>query len=147
MKQLEYESLEHYADRFMFVYKRCAEGLNDEIDQKNFLRGVDDESKEALNLMGKGDINKISLDEIIDICIDYSRTRIGTRGSRRNKALGPDVSQVMGELVNLKIDILLHLNTQADKKNIEPLAIYCSKCRVKNLLRECPMNQVDLCEI
>lgn len=34
MKQLENESLEDYVDRFMFVYKRSTEGLNDDICQK-----------------------------------------------------------------------------------------------------------------
>lgn len=123
MKQLEDESLEDYVDRFMFVYKRCAKGLNDDISQTIFLQGVDDESKEALNLMGKGDINKIPLEEIVNICRSYSRTRVGTRGSKRNKALGPDVSQVMEELENLKTNILLHLNTQVENKNTEPSPI------------------------
>lgn len=83
----------------------CIRGVlrdNDDISRIIFLQGFDDESKEALNSMGKGDINKIPLEEITDICRNYSRTRVGTRGSKRNKALGFDVSQVMEELANFK---------------------------------------------
>jgi hypothetical protein len=86
MRQLEDESLENYVDRFQFVHQRFGNGINNEISKTLFIIGIDDESREALNLMGKGDISKISLDDIVKICRNYSRTRVGTRISQRNKA-------------------------------------------------------------
>lgn len=139
MRQLEDKIMEDNVDRFQFVHQRCTDGLDNKISKKKFLRGIEDESRESLNLIGKGDINKLSLDDIVDICRNYSRTKVGTRNSRRDKAHTTDVSKVMEELANMKTNLLLHLNMQGDKKSTEPLSIYCSKCRGKHLLREFPL--------
>jgi hypothetical protein len=53
----------------------------------------------------------------------------------------------MEEIENFKNYLLLHLNMQGDKKTIEPMSIYYSKCRGKHLLRDCPINQVNIFEI
>lgn len=95
----------------MFVYKRCAKGINDDMNRTIFLRGINDESKEALNLMGKGDINKILLQEIINICRNYSRTRVGTRDFRKQQSFRACCIISCGGIVKLKTNILLHLNT------------------------------------
>ena len=53
----------------------------------------------------------------------------------------------MDELANFKIEILVKLTSTMDglqaKENseIEPLAMYCPRCRKKHALRECPLDK------
>jgi len=59
------------------------------------------------------------------------------------------------ELANFKIDILIELNqlkgattkTVKAKEKEEPLAIYCSKCKKKYALHECPLNKTKICSL
>lgn len=53
--------MEDYANRFQFVHRRCGTGLTYDITKTIFLKGIDDDSRDSLNFMGKGDINKLNL--------------------------------------------------------------------------------------
>lgn len=68
IKQEDDENIEDYLDRFLFVSKRCRFVLTEELSKTIFVKGLDDESKEALNLIGGGDIDQIRMNGIKEIC-------------------------------------------------------------------------------
>ena len=75
MSQKEDETLEDYVSRFMFNSKCNTEHqLNEESQKHLFLKGVNDASSEALDLMAGGDITQRDCDNIHTICLNYSRT-------------------------------------------------------------------------
>jgi hypothetical protein len=69
MIQGEDESLEDYAERFHFSYKRST---NCTIDKESLntilLRGVRDHCMDALNLISFRDISKFTCDETRNVC-------------------------------------------------------------------------------
>lgn len=101
--------------------------------------------------MGKGDISQLRLEEITELCRNFSRTHGGIR--KFNPLRGSnDINKLHEELANFKTNILVQLNTtldgiQAKTINPETLSIYCPRCQNKHLLRECPLDKVDKIEI
>ena len=74
MSQKENETLEDYVSRFMFNLQRNTQHqLNEELEKYIFINGVNDESIEALDLMAGGDITQRSWQDIMTICLNYSR--------------------------------------------------------------------------
>lgn len=119
-----------------------------------FLRGIRDETMDSLNLIGKGDISKISFEDICDICRNYSRSHRSIReNSSKFSTMGNASSISKREIGNLledlKIDLLNHMGKQIDtlyssRKHEEvekALAIYCSTYRKKHGPEDCPYNQ------
>jgi len=107
--------------------------------------------------MGKGNINKIDIPAIEELCRNYSRTQDGVRSSKTFKGKN-EIGQLMEEIANLKTNILVQLNTTLDgiqaktriadrNRTTEPLSIYCPRCRNKHLLRECPLDKSKICQI
>jgi len=93
--------------------------------------------------MGKGDIS--------ELCRNCSRTCEGIRKSSLMRALN-EIGQLREEIVNLKTNILVHLNTTLDgiqtkTCNPETLSIYYPRCRNKCMLRECLLDKADSCWI
>lgn len=69
LRQNEDESLEDYLDRFLFLSKRCGEtSISIEILKTIFLKGLDDDARRSLDLMGKGDVSQVALEDICDLC-------------------------------------------------------------------------------
>ena len=126
-----------------------------------FLKGIQDEYMYILNLMGAGDISLLPFDDIGILCRKYSRSKAkhgkSVRDTRVNKSASGGVTRVeLGNLLeNFKTDILGTLSSQLDtikvKKRQEEenpvLSIFCSKCRKRHPLKECPLNTVSICGI
>lgn len=69
LRQNEDESLEDYLDRFIFLSKQWSkEAISLEILKTIFLKGLDEDARRSLDLMGKGDVSQIGLDDIIELC-------------------------------------------------------------------------------
>eukprot|EP00253_Pinus_taeda_P010783 PITA_10783 len=159
MAQQEDESLEEYLERFAYnLQKSKQHSLNQETIRKIFLKGVRDEYLDTLNVMGKGDISNLPLEEIVELCQKYSRGRskIGKREASskvaKSGAGGITRAEIGSLLENFSTDLLSTLGTQVDvlkenKKKEEQekdLAIFCSKCIKKHPLRECPLDSIQL---
>lgn len=137
---------------FIFLSKHCGgEVISLDILKNLFLKGLNDESQRSLDLMGKGDVSQLRLEEITELCRNFSRT---CGGIRKFTPLhdSNDINKLHEELANFKTDILVQLNTtldgiQAKTRNFETLSIYCPRCRNKHLLRECPLEKVDKIDI
>ena len=147
-------------ERFAYnLQKSKQHSLNQETIRTIFLKGVRDEYLDILNVMGKGDISNLPFEEIAELCQKYSRGRSKT-GKRETSskvaesAAGGITRAEIGSLLeNFKTDLLSTLGTQVDvlkenKKKEEQeqaLAIFCSKCRKKHPLRECPLDSIHVC--
>ena len=99
MHQLEDETLEEYLERVLYNYKKSKKRLNDNIVRTIFLKGIQDEYIDTLNLMGAWNISQLNFEEIINLCRKYSHTKAkygrGIRDTRVNKsALGGVTSRI-----------------------------------------------------
>ena len=69
MSQKAGETLEDYVFKFLFnVQRNTQHNLNKESKKHLFLRGVQEESMESLDLMVGGDVTQRTWDEIKEIC-------------------------------------------------------------------------------
>ena len=114
-----------------------------------FLKGIQDEYIDILNLMGARDISLLPFDDISILCRKYSCSKAkhgkSVRDTKVNKLASGGVSRVeLGNLLeNFKMDILGTLSSQLDTIKVKRrqeeenpvLSIFCSKCRKKNPLR------------
>ena len=113
--------------------------------------------------MGKGDIYQEDYDNIIYLCIRFSR------GSTKSKLAGCDVitkdnkvsggsitcAEIRNLLEDFKTDILGTLTTQLDimqakQKQVkadQDLVIFFPRCRKKHSHKECPLDMVQTCAI
>ena len=161
MQQLEDETLEDYLERFLYNYQKFKQRLNDNTMKTIFLKGIQDEYIDILNLMGSGDISILPFNDIGILCRKYSRSKAkhgkSVRDTRVNKSASGGVTRVeLGNLLeNFKMDILGTLSSQLDTIKVKRrqeeenlvLSIFCSKCRKKHPLKECPLNTVSICGI
>ena len=60
MQQQDDESLEEYLERFLYNYQKYKQILNDNIVRTIFLKGIQDEYIDVLNLMGTGDVSQLT---------------------------------------------------------------------------------------
>jgi len=116
-----------------------------------------------LNMLGKGDISKESFDEIVNLCMRCSRGAASRPKSKdsiysrvQKSASGGATRAEIGNLLEeFKTEMLSSFASQIDalqvkKKQAEAeaaLAIFCSKCREKHPLWECPLDKVPVCTI
>lgn len=120
MQQMEEETLEDYLERFLYNYQKSKQRLNDNTMKTIFLKGIQDEYIDILNLMGSGNISFLPFDDIGILCRKYSRSKAkhgkSIRGTRVNKSASGRVTRVkLGNLLeNFKIDILGTLSSQLD---------------------------------
>ena len=158
MQQMEDETLEDYLEIFLYNYQKSKQRLNDNTMKTIFLKGILDEYIDILNLMGSGYISLLHFDDIGILCQKYSHSKAkqgkSVRDTRVNKSSLGGVTRVeLGNLLeNFKTDILGTLSSQLDtikvKKRQEEenpvLSIFCSKCRKRHPLKECPLNTVSI---
>ena len=71
MQQEEEDSLEEYLERFLYNYQKSKQILNDNIVRNIFLKGIQDEYIDVLNLMGTGDVSQLTFEEISNLCKNY----------------------------------------------------------------------------
>jgi len=75
IKQGEEESLEDYLDIFLFIHKRVGTSIEKEFEKTILFRVLTYSSLDVLNVMGKGNISTLALDDIMELCRNYSRIR------------------------------------------------------------------------
>jgi hypothetical protein len=76
MQQSEEESLEDYVERFLYNLQKTKQStLNNDTIRTIFLKGIQEEYIDVLNLMGAGDISQLPFAAICDLCRRYSRSR------------------------------------------------------------------------
>lgn len=120
MLKIEGETLEDYISRFVFkIQRNIQHQLNEESQRHIFLKGVNDEIIESLDLMSGGDITQRSWKDIKRIYIFYSRAIVkNERGIRSvpSKINGSRVEKVdLSNLVsNFKQNIINNVATQLD---------------------------------
>ena len=116
--QQEDESLKEYLERFLYNYQKSKQRLNDNTVVTIFLKGIQDENIDVLNLMGIVDISQLAFGEISNLCIKYSQSKVkngkGIWDTRINKsALGGVTRVELGNLlINFKTNILSTLSSQ-----------------------------------
>ena len=82
--------------------------LDEESKKHLFLRGVQEESMEALDLMARGDVTQRTWDEINKICKNYSRAivkkgrRLRSFPHKTNGGLGVSKMELSNLLSNFK---------------------------------------------
>jgi hypothetical protein len=72
LQQQKDESLEEYLERFLYNYQKSKQRLNANIVKTIFLKGIQDEYIDVLNLMGVEDISQLNFEEIYNLCRKYS---------------------------------------------------------------------------
>ena len=161
MQQMEDETLEDYLERFRYNYQNSKQRLNDNTMKTIFLKGIQDEYIDILNIMGSGDISLLPFDDIGILCRKYSRSKAkhgkSVRDTRVNKsALGGVTRVELGNMLeNFKTDIVGTLSSQLDTIKVKKrhdeeklvLSIFCSKCQKRHPLKECPLNTMSICGI
>ena len=75
-----------------------------------FLRGLTDNARNNLNLLGQGDISQQNFDQICELCQKFSRNQYRSgRGTRnRNRKIESTDAMIIGlenKMENMKIDI------------------------------------------
>ena len=115
MTQREEESVEDFLEHFAFSLQRSRRpDLTSETIKMLFLRGIRNETMDALNLIGKGDISKMSFEDICDICRNYSQSHRSICGnsskfSTMGNASGISKHEIGNFLEDLKTDLLNHM--------------------------------------
>ena len=115
---------------------------------------------DTLNLIGKGDISKLSFDDICDRCRNYSRSHRSIRGnSSKFSTMGntSDISkhEIGNLLEDLKTNLLNHMGKQIDtlyscRKHEEvekALVVYCLTYHKKHGPEDCPYNQTHVASL
>jgi hypothetical protein len=122
--------------------------LDKDISKKIMIQGMRDDYLDMLNLMGKWDISKEPLDEIIYLCLRNSRGSLRSRTQAQDTTTGIKKStnggvtrvEISNLFDNFKTDILRNLTTQLDvlqvkEKQVEvkkALAVFFPKCKDKH---------------
>jgi hypothetical protein len=76
IQQQDEKSLEDYIERFLYnLYRTKQSTLNNDTIRTIFLKGVQEEYIEVLNLMGSSDVSHLPFTNICDLCWRYSRSR------------------------------------------------------------------------
>jgi len=160
MNQQEDESLEEYLEQFAYNLQNSKHrSMTLDLIRTIFFRGIREEYLDDLNLMGKGDISTLPFEEIAELCEKYSRSKakIGKRTISSKATKSASTSVTRAEIGNLleefKTDLLSTLGTQIDtlkaKKRQEEedqmMAVFCPKCRKKHALKDCPLENVQVC--
>jgi hypothetical protein len=95
MSQKEEEILEDYMECLKYNLQRSKHNdLDKDILKTILIQGMRDDCMDMLKLMGKGDISKEPLEEIIDLCLRSSR------GSSRNIAQTRDTTARIQKYTN-----------------------------------------------
>ena len=129
MMQREDENLEDLIERFNYNFKGAKmDNLDEDTLKVLLLKYIRDERIYIINVMGKGDISQLPLNDIGELCVHLSRGKSksgkGPRDPslvRVNKSTTGSVSRVeIGNMLDeLKIDILGSLSEQIDTLKLQ----------------------------
>ena len=77
MQQQEYENLEDYVEHFLYnLQKSRHNALNASTIKTIFLKSILEENIDVLNLMAIGDVSQKSFNDIVNLCMKYSRRKV-----------------------------------------------------------------------
>ena len=77
------EMLEDYLEIFLYFLQRSKLKLDLNTIRTLFLRGLTDNARKNLNLLGQGDIYQQNFDQICELCRKFSRNQYrSSRGTR-----------------------------------------------------------------
>ena len=155
MQQQEDESLEDYVERFSYNLQKNRNKLNNATIRTIFLKGILEEYVDVLNLMASRDVSQRSFKDIIELCRKYLRRKEKKRkGVRDTKSIGSITRIELGNLLeNFKKDILETISAQINLVNIkkkfedEALSIFYSHCKTKLPIKNCPLNEINVCRV
>lgn len=147
------EMLQDYLERFLYILQRSKLRLDPNTIITLFLRGLTDNARNNLKLLGQGVISQQNFDQICELCQKFSRNQYrsgrGTRNkNRKTKSTNAMIVGLENKMENMKIDIMNIVNKQLDSltfqqklmREQESLCIFCPKCRDKHPPKECPLN-------
>ena len=66
--------MEDYVSHFLYTLQKNPQHMSKDSQKLVFLRGVNDDCLEALDLMASGDVYQTSYDDLKKICQNYSRS-------------------------------------------------------------------------
>lgn len=108
MSQKEDKPLEYYVERFQFALKKNPQHkLSEESLKLVFLRGINEDSMDSLNIIGGGDISTGPFEDICKVFRNYSinlsRNPRGERSSITSKSSnGVSKVEISNLLYNMK---------------------------------------------
>lgn len=113
------ETLEDYVERFLHILQRSKHKFDLSTIRTLFLRGLTDNARNNLNLLGQGDIAHKYFDQICDFCRKFLRNqyRSGKGIRNRNKKTESTNAMIIGlenKMENMKIEIMNTINKQID---------------------------------
>jgi len=113
------EMLEDYLERFMYILQRSKLKLDPNTIRTLFLRGLTDNARNNLNLLGQGDISQQTFEQICELCRKFSRNQYrSSKGTRnRNRKTESTDAMIIGlenKMENMKIDIMNTVTKQLD---------------------------------
>jgi len=160
MTQKEEENLEDYVERLDQNLQRFKHSdLDSKFLNTILIRGMRDDFLDSLNLLGKGDMSQGSFNEIIKLCLSYSRGSSSGKSMVRDASIriqiyingGVPRAEIGNMFENLETDLLSTLSTQimmAQEKKAQDevdtnLAVFCLKSTEKHTLKECRVNTIN----
>ena len=105
------ETLEDYLERFLYILQRSKLKLDSSTIRTLFLRGLTNNARNNLNLLGQGEISQRTFDQICELCRKFSRNQYRSgRGARnRNRKTESTDAMIIGlenKMENMTIDIM-----------------------------------------
>ena len=106
--------------------------------------------------MASEDVSHKSFEDIVEMCRKYSRSKAKAgKGVRAVKSSSGGITGLeLGNLLeNFKIDTLGTISAQMNTLNIkkkfedEALSIFCSRCKKKHPIKNCPLNSISVCGV
>ena len=78
------EMLEDYLERFLYILQRSKLKLDPNTIRTLFLRGLTDNARNNLNLLGQGEVSQQTFEQICELCRKFSRNQYRSRRGTRN---------------------------------------------------------------
>lgn len=101
------ETLEDYLEIFMYILQRSKLKLDSSTIRTLYLRGLIENARNNLNLLGQGDISWQTFEQICDLCrkfsINHYRSSRGTRNrSRKTESIDAMIIGIENKMENMK---------------------------------------------
>ena len=102
------ETLKDYLERFMYILQRSKHKFDPSTIRTLFLRGLTDDARNNLNLLGQGDIAQKYFDQICDLCRKFSRNQYRSgkgiqNKNRKTESIDAMIIGLQNKMDNMKI--------------------------------------------
>ena len=117
------EMLEDYLEIFLYILQRSKIRLDPNTIRTLFLRGLTDNARNNLNLLGQGDISQQTFDQICELCQKFSRNQYRSGRGARNKNIKIESTDAMiigleNKIENMKNDIMNTVTKQLGSRDL-----------------------------